>query len=217
MEKKSPSISYSEFQNLLIAICDGIDNNIDLLNELDSEIGDGDLGSTLHRGFKAIRQTCQQKYKTIGQLLVFAGMDFSNAACSTMGVLFGMAVLSAGVCVIENEFLDLTSVKKMLACSINSIKEKGGADLGDKTMLDIIIPISASLQHSLEMGFGGLVALESVFNESNLACEKTKHLMARKGRASWLGEQTIGHLDPGAVFISLIMKSIYEYFINDEK
>lgn len=215
MDNQINFCDYEKFQQLLLIICDQIEANIDLLNELDSAIGDGDLGITLHRGFQAIRRTAQKRYKTIGQLLVFSGMDFSNSACSTMGMLFGMAVLSAGVSVIEKDDIDLAASINMVNNAIRVIEEKGGAKVGDKTMLDTLVPISLSLQASLDNNLPIPIVVKNVYLASVAGCEGTRNLEARKGRASWLGYQTIGHLDPGAVFINLIMKAIYETVIKE--
>ncbi len=212
MDKGKDGLTYKEFSKLLKSICQDAENYKDYLNELDSAVGDGDLGITVSRGFNAVEKTLEKKHKNIGQILIKAGMDFNNAACSTMGFLLGMALMRMGSCIADKETLDLSAFYSMIFCAEESIKERGKAELGDKTMLDAIDSITVSLKKSIENKDSCAVAVEKAFHASEQGCEKTRNMLAVRGRARWLGTQTIGQLDPGAVLISLIMKSIYEYF-----
>jgi len=214
MDKGKIGITYNEFSKLLKCICRDTESYKDYLNELDSAVGDGDLGITVSRGFNAVEKTIETKFKNIGQLLLKAGMDFNNAASSTMGSLLGMALMRTGSCMGDKDVLDLPAFYKMIISVEESIKERGKAELGDKTMLDAIDPIRLSLKNSIEKKESCSVALEKVYRASEKGSENTKTMLAVRGRARWLGTQTIGHLDPGAVLISLIMKSVYEHFLE---
>ena len=211
MDKGKDGLTYKEFSKLLKRICQEAENYKDYLNELDSAVGDGDLGVTVSRGFKAVEKTLEKKHKNIGQLLIKAGMDFNNAACSTMGFLLGMALIRMGSCIAEKENIDLSAFYSMIYYAEESIKERGKAELGDKTMLDAIDSVTLSLKKSIEEKDSCMVAVEKAFHASEKGCEMTRPMLAVRGRARWLGAQTIGHLDAGAVLINLIMKSIYEH------
>lgn len=212
MDKEINGLSYSEFSNLFMYVCQDSESYKDYLTELDSATGDGDLGITISKGFKAIEETLKGSHKNIGQLLIKAGMDFNNAAGSTMGALFGMALMRAGKCLADLEKVDLKVFYQIVSCAEESIIEKGKAELGGKTMLDALDPARLSLKYSLDNNESTELALEKAYFASEKGCKNTKQMQATSGRSRWLGERTLGHVDPGAAFISLLFKSIYENY-----
>lgn len=212
MDNVISGLTYEEFALLLKCVCQDAESFKDHLSELDSAIGDGDLGITISRGFRAIEKTLEVKQKNAGQLLIKAGIEFNNSACSSMGVFFGTAMTSAGKAVGDKIVVDLAAFYQIVSSMQESISEKGKAQPGDKTMLDAFEPLRLSLKRSLEQNDPCKTALEKAYQASVDGSESTKAMQAVRGRARWLGERTIGHLDPGAVFISLIMKSIFENY-----
>jgi phosphoenolpyruvate---glycerone phosphotransferase subunit DhaL len=212
MDNVHTGLTYEEFTSLLKCICQDAESFKDYLSDLDSAIGDGDLGITISRGFHAVEEILEVKHKHIGQLLIKAGISFNNSACSTMGVLFGTALTSAGKTIGDTELIDLSAFSQIVCSMEESIADKGKAVLGEKTMLDAIDPVRLSLLSSMDKKEVGIVALEKAYQASTQGSETTREMQAAKGRSRWLGERTIGHLDPGAVFISLIMKSILDNF-----
>lgn len=214
MEKVKCGLDYKEFTDLLGKLCLDMISQKDNLNELDSAIGDGDLGNTVYRGFRAVQSTLELENKNIGQLLIRAGINLNNAACSTMGFLFGMALMRAGICIGDKDCITLKTIYAMVESIEDSIKEKGEAELGDKTMLDAIDPIRLSLKKSIRDNDSTEDALENAVQASRKGCNATRDMRAFKGRSRWLGERTIGHIDPGAYFICLIVESISRYYMN---
>jgi phosphoenolpyruvate---glycerone phosphotransferase subunit DhaL len=212
MDKENDGLTHEEFVKLLKSVCHDVESYKDYLTDLDSAIGDGDLGITIFRGFQAVEKTLDLPHKNIGELLMRAGIDFINAASSTGGLLIGSAIISAGKCIGDKTSITLSSFHKIVSCAEEEIMEKGKAEPGDKTMLDAIEPIRLSLNISLSKNEPGKIALEKAFKASEQGSEATRVMQASKGRSRWLGERTIGHLDPGAVFISLLMKSIYLHY-----
>lgn len=212
MDKENDGLLYSEFSNLLRYVCQDSESYKDYLTELDSATGDGDMGITISKGFKAIEKTLETTHKNIGQLLIKAGMDFNNAAGSTMGALFGMALMRSGKCLGDLNMVDLNVFFQIVSCAEESIIDKGKAEIGGKTMLDALDPARMSLKSSLENNDSIEIALEKAYLASEQGCEKTKQMQATSGRSRWLGERTLGHADPGAAFISLLFKSISENY-----
>ena len=211
METTTNGLTYNEFKDLLRKVCQDAESYKDFLTELDSAIGDGDLGITIYRGFQAVEKSLELPHENIGQLLMRAGVDFINAASSTGGFLIGSAIISAGKCIGDKVSISLFTFYEIVTCSEEEIREKGKAELGDKTLLDALEPIRISLKNSLETKEPIDIALKKAYEASEQGSEATRTMRALKGRARWLGERTLGHLDPGAVFISLIMKSIYRH------
>jgi phosphoenolpyruvate---glycerone phosphotransferase subunit DhaL len=215
MDNTTNGMTYEEFVKLLKRVCQDVESYKDYLTDLDSAIGDGDLGITIHRGFQAIEKSLEVAHKNIGQLLMRAGIDFINAASSTGGFLIGSAIISAGKCIGEKVSISLATFYDIVVCSEEEIREKGKAELGDKTMLDALEPIRLSLKNSVDIKESIDLALKKAYEASVQGSEATRYMQAKKGRSRWLGERTVGHLDPGAVFISLMMKSIYLYYIKE--
>jgi dihydroxyacetone kinase-like protein len=212
MDNVNDGLTYEEFVQLFRCVCHDAESYKDYLTDLDSAIGDGDLGITIFRGFQAVEKTLELSHRNIGELLLRAGIDFINAASSTGGLLIGSAMMTAGKCMGDKISLTLYSFYEIVSCVEESIMEKGKAELGDKTMLDAIDPIRLSLKNSLDNNESVEIALEKACKASEEGSEATRAMQALKGRSRWLGERTIGHLDPGAVFISLLMKSIFTHY-----
>jgi phosphoenolpyruvate---glycerone phosphotransferase subunit DhaL len=212
MDNVNDGLTHEQFVELFRCVCHDAESYKDYLTDLDSAIGDGDLGITILRGFQAVERTLEVSYKNIGQLLMRAGIDFINAASSTGGLLIGSAMISAGKCVGDKTSITLDTFYEMVSCAEEEIIEKGKAEPGDKTMLDAIEPIRLSLKKSLDNNEPTKIAIKKAYEASEQGSESTRVMQAKKGRARWQGERTIGHIDPGAVFISLIMKSIYSHY-----
>jgi phosphoenolpyruvate---glycerone phosphotransferase subunit DhaL len=209
MDTANSGLIYEDFVQLLKGICRDAESYKDYLTDLDSAIGDGDLGITIFRGFQAVEKTLELTHENIGQLLVRAGIDFINAASSTGGLLIGSAMISAGKCMGNKASVTLSTFYDIVSCAQEEIMEKGKAVPGDKTMLDAIEPIRLSLEKSLARNEPVEEALKRAKEASEQGSEATRTMKATKGRSRWLGDRSIGHLDPGAAVISMIMKSIY--------
>jgi dihydroxyacetone kinase-like protein len=214
MDKVNDGLTHEEFVQLLKSICHDAESYKDYLTDLDSAIGDGDLGITIFRGFQAVEKTLEVTHNNIGQLLMRAGIDFINAASSSGGFLIGSAMISAGKCMGDKTSITLSLFYEMVSCAEEEIIEKGKAKPGDKTILDAIEPVRLSLKNSLDKKEPAEEALKNAFVASEQGSEATRAMQATKGRSRWLGERSIGHLDPGAVFISLLMKSIYSHYLQ---
>ncbi|MGW5860721.1 dihydroxyacetone kinase subunit DhaL [Streptomyces sp. NPDC055239] len=176
-----------------------VDREASRLTELDSPIGDADHGSNLQRGFTAVAATLEKEAPaTPGAVLTLAGRQLISTVGGASGPLYGTLLRRTGKAlgdaaeVSEQEFADA------LRAGVDAVSALGGAAPGDKTMLDALVPAVDALAES----FG---AARDAANEGALA---TTPLQARKGRASYLGERSIGHQDPGATSSALLFDAL---------
>ena len=201
------------FINLLISrTADCIETNKDLLTELDSNIGDADHGINMSRGFQAIMgistELSQLKF---GEVLKKAGMTMLTKVGGASGPLYGSLLLGMSKCAPEEE-IDLKELAKMLHSGIEDVKKRGKSDIGEKTMLDVLVPVSSQLDKEVNNFQSKEQLLENIVKQAEKGLELTRQMEATKGRASFLGKRSIGHLDPGAMSSCLLIKSICEMF-----
>ena len=181
----------------------------DYLVQLDAAIGDGDHGTNMVRGFEAVVQALDgEAAATPGRLLILAGRTLVSTVGGASGPLWGSALRSAGRVLGDQATFDAAKLIELLAAALASIKDLGAAVIGDKTMVDALEPAVETLR--AEVGSGA--PLDTALGEAAVAAEAgmraTVPLQARKGRASYLGERSIGHQDPGATSTALIIRAL---------
>jgi phosphoenolpyruvate---glycerone phosphotransferase subunit DhaL len=193
-------------------ICEGMIEHQALLTELDSAIGDGDLGITFTKGCKAILESLDRDSSSISQVLIQAGIDFSNKTGATMGALIGTALIRAGKSAKGKTELDAQDLVKVFIASEAGVIERGKGTVGDKTLLDALIPAREAFEKAVESKKN----LVEAFNQATLAAEagmnSTIEMEAKLGRARWLGPRSVGHKDPGATAIFLLMQLAQESY-----
>ena len=185
----------------------------DYLTALDAKAGDGDHGLNMARGFSAAVEAVDEMddtqkpgpvLKTIGKALI---QNVGGAA----GPLYGVAFQKAGEAATDDTKLNIVSIEKLLTVAIDTIKARGKADKGDKTMLDTLIPIRDCF---LPKNSADKTLFEVLAEASKAAGEGvayTKTIAARKGRASLVGERSIGVEDPGAVSSMIMYRALYQF------
>lgn len=190
-----------EIQELVTRLDGALDHlaaSHDELRDLDSAIGDGDLGITVSKGAEAIRlKLARLENPTLPSLLRAAAAAFSTANPSTFAALVGGALMAAAKAVGSDEPTGRDAVAIGRA-AVNSIASRGRSQVGDKTVLD---PLAASidvLESMVSRSATGTQALEAMVSQARDAVAATSSLQSRRGRASWLGERSLGHPDPGA-------------------
>jgi dihydroxyacetone kinase-like protein len=147
-----------------------------------------------------------------------AGMDFNNKAGSTIGALLGVALIQAGKLALGWQEVDLSSLSMMAKAASEAIKQRGKAQLGDKTLLDSLIPAVEALEKAAEEGTGLLDGFQRALAASQEGFLATRQMQAMYGRARWLGERTFGHPDPGAAAICIMLESLVSFFqLNAEQ
>lgn len=179
--------------------------------ELDSHAGDGDFGMSLAKGFKQLKKEYDQIEKSdIGEFLKGCGMIITEYCGGASGPIWGSAFRSSAKYAIGRKDLRLEELAELMQGAVDGVQKCGGAKLGDKTLLDALIPAVESLKKSASEGDKMLEAMKKSSIEAVLGAEKTKEFVARKGRASYLGERSISFPDAGAVAIGVIFTGIVE-------
>jgi phosphoenolpyruvate---glycerone phosphotransferase subunit DhaL len=192
------------FRRWMTASAALIDREADRLTELDSAIGDADHGSNLQRGFTAVsKELAAESTDTPGAVLVLAGRKLISSVGGASGPLYGTLLRSAGKALGDDPEVTAAQLAEALRAGVASVAQLGGAKAGDKTMLDALEPAVAALGDT-----------EKSFRAAREAAEQgalaTVPMLARKGRASYLGERSIGHQDPGATSSALLMGALAE-------
>ncbi len=201
----------SRVYECLERIGESITANRDFLTDLDREIGDGDHGVNMARGFAAVIQKADPEEKDIGGMLKKVGMILLSTVGGASGPLYGTAYIEAGKVLLGKETLSEADFRAALEAAIAGIQKRGRAVRGEKTMLDALIPALEAYSAKTNEGCSLAEGLEAACAAAKNGVEFTKTIAATKGRASYLGERSIGHQDPGATSATLTLKAILDF------
>jgi dihydroxyacetone kinase-like protein len=202
------SITRDDTLNWVKAIATVIGENSKYLTELDAAIGDADHGANMDRGFKAVMNKLPEiSDKDIGTVFKTIGMTLISTVGGAGGPLYGTFFLQIGTKTAGKMELSLTDWAEALEAALNGVVMRGKAEVGDKTMVDALTPAVAVLKQSVPDGQTINKALELSAEAARKGMEGTIPLVARKGRASYLGERSAGHQDPGATSSFLILQA----------
>jgi dihydroxyacetone kinase-like protein len=179
----------------------------DELRDLDAALGDGDLGITVSSGAQAVREGLRElpADATIADVLRVAGQRFASANPSTMSALVAGGLFAAAKRVGDPSSLDRAGGVLILEAATSAIETRGGAQLGDKTIVDALHP---SLEALRAAGADDRVALAAMIDAARQAVADTALLQSRRGRAAWLGDRTVGHPDGGATAYLRLLEAI---------
>jgi phosphoenolpyruvate---glycerone phosphotransferase subunit DhaL len=181
----------------------------DHLVQLDAAIGDADHGINMTRGFEAVVHALgAESGSPPGKLLVLAGRTLVSTVGGASGPLWGSALRSGGRVLGDQPSFDGPQLVDVLAAALASVKDLGTAALGDKTMVDALEPAVTTLRERVAAGDTLTHALDDAAAAAEAGMRATIPLQARKGRASYLGERSVGHQDPGATSTALIMRAL---------
>ena len=190
------------FRRWMTATAAAVDREAERLTALDSPIGDADHGSNLQRGFRAVAATLEKEAPdTPGGILILAGRQLISTVGGASGPLYGTLLRRTGKALGQAGEVSEAELADALRAGVDAVMTLGGAAPGDKTMIDALVPAVDAL------GEGGFAAARTAAEEGALA---TTPLQARKGRASYLGERSIGHQDPGATSSALLIAGLAE-------
>ena len=189
------------FRRWMTATAASVDREAEHLTALDSPIGDADHGSNLQRGFTAVIATLEKEAPdTPGAVLTLAGRQLISTVGGASGPLYGTLLRRTGKALGEAGEVGEEQLAEALRAGVDAVMKLGGAAPGDKTMIDALVPAVEALGD-------GFTAARAAAEEGALA---TTPLQARKGRASYLGERSIGHQDPGATSSALLIAGLAE-------
>ena len=189
------------FRRWMTATATSVDREAERLTALDSAIGDADHGSNMQRGFAAVRTTLENEAPdTPGAVLMLSGRQLISTVGGASGPLYGTLLRRTGKALGEAAEVGEEQLAEALRAGVQGVMKLGGAAPGDKTMVDALLPAVEALGN----GFGA--AREA----AEKGAKDTVPLLARKGRASYLGERSIGHQDPGATSSALLIATLDE-------
>ncbi len=203
------SITTATLLNWLRHAAELIHAQRDHLTALDAAIGDADHGANLDRGFAAVVDALAgQEQADAGALLKAVGMRLISTVGGASGPLYGTAFRRAGK-TLEGYFeLSGADLLRALRAFADGVMTVGKAEPGDKTMVDALVPAVDALEYALEAGSPLDVALRSAAEAAHVGAVATIPIIARRGRASYLGERSIGHQDPGATSAALLLQAL---------
>ena len=190
---------------------DEISRSKEYLTRLDAAIGDGDHGINMDRGFRAVQQKLDAALPTdLGALFKLVGSTLISTVGGASGPLYGTAFLRLGGALAGKTTASLPDLSAALALAYEGVAARGKSHRGEKTMLDAFGPGVDALQAGTQAGRSLQESTDAATTAAEIGAEATAPLLATKGRASFLGENSIGHLDPGATSTALFFRALAE-------
>jgi dihydroxyacetone kinase-like protein len=185
------------------------------LRELDAAIGDGDLGITVTIGFEAVHEALPALADAdLGTVLMRSGMAFNRKAASTFGALFATMMMRAAKEAKGLSEVGLPEIAAMFAVAAEGVKERGKAQVGDKTLLDALVPAAEALGEAQAAGAPLAAALQQAARAAEQGARATVEMKSKIGRASWFSDRTQGVQDPGATAVALMVASLSDFVQN---
>jgi phosphoenolpyruvate---glycerone phosphotransferase subunit DhaL len=205
--------SLDDLELVVMTMSRTIVDNADYFAQLDAVVGDGDFGYSLRNGFEVVLADYDTFDKaSVGAVLKKIGLVISGKVGGVSGPMWGTAFLRAGIVAGDRTELTPEDVIAMLRAAIAGIMARGGAELGDKTLLDALAPATDSLEAAIAdpsmHGDHAVAAIQRAADVAVKAAEETKPLIAKRGRAAYTGERSIGSVDAGATAIGVILQAI---------
>jgi phosphoenolpyruvate---glycerone phosphotransferase subunit DhaL len=210
-------VSADQVSDWIRAFAAAVAENREYLTELDSAIGDADHGINMNRGMQAvIGKLDTAEPADVGALLKTVGMTLVSTVGGASGPLYGTLFLQMGTSAAGKTELSGQDWADALAAGVAGVQRRGKAELGDKTMLDALIPAVETLRSALGNGSSLDEALDQSAHTAQEGMTATIPLVARKGRASYLGERSANHQDPGATSSWLLLRTAAETLATED-
>jgi len=202
------TISAKQIHSALLGLCDTIEKEKDYLSDIDGAIGDGDHGVNMAKCFRGVRTKLEAAdTKDVGAVLDVVGMEVMNSVGGAMGALYGTMFISLSTKAKGKGEVTLSDLSAMFTDALNGILAIGKAKVGDKTMVDTLTPAVVALEQAAQQDKPLKEALTDFEAAAAAGMESTRDLVAKMGRASRLGERTVGHLDAGATSCYYILQA----------
>lgn len=195
-------MNITETKEILKEISDTIIENKEYLTELDSAIGDGDHGFNMAKGFKFVKEALEDDFDDYKSLFMMVSQKLISKVGGASGPLYGTFFMKFAMKLNGVDNLDRNSFNEAFKDGVEGVKMRGKAKVGDKTMIDVLEPVSIALNEGKDFSQVLEIAKEKL--------DYTKEIKANKGRASYIGERSIGHIDPGAMSSYLMLKKVFE-------
>lgn len=205
-----------DIKEILRKISTIIETNKLYLSELDAAIGDGDHGLNMSKGFKAVVEKIKDLPEDdLGNILKSSGMALVSTVGGASGPLYGTAFMKAGVILLKKSTMNINDFIEILQEALDGIKMRGKATEGEKTMIEALSPAIEAGKKAIDQGKTTKEILILIRDAAKEGMEHTKNIIATKGRASYLGERSLGHQDAGATSMYLILNTITEELVKD--
>jgi len=203
------TITTSQMLQALDTMCDTIEDQKEYLSELDGAIGDGDHGVNMAKCFRKVKKKlAESSAEDVGILLKDVGMVVLNSVGGAMGALYGTFFLKLSQASAGKSEVTLSDLVAMLQTGEQGILDIGKASLGDKTLIDTLSPAVRAIEAAEKEGKKLIGALADFEQAAKVGMKSTREMLAKMGRASRLGERTIGHQDAGATSCYFILRSL---------
>ena len=192
-----------------------IDNNAPEIEKLDQEIGDGDHIFNVQRGIKLVIELEPIiKHLSMSKALNQIAMKILSGIGGSSGALFGTLFMTMAKVSNIDDGIDYKKAINMFVDGVEAVKQRGKADVGEKTMMDVLIPVATCLKEGVEKDIDLKDLMRKTIETAEKGMLSTKNLLATKGRASFLGERSKGHIDPGARSSQLMIKTVCMSILN---
>lgn len=196
-------------ERLVQVIAQTVLENEKYFSDLDAVVGDGDFGYSLARGFGKLTEDWDKlEYQDVSGLLKKTAMVLSSRIGGTSGPIWGTAFLRAGTTLADKPEPSGQDAVAALRASVDGIKQRGNSDVGDKTLLDALVPAVDTLEQQLDDGKPAAEALQAASATARESAEATKTMLAQRGRASYSGERSRESVDAGAMAIAVIFEAV---------
>ena len=200
----------AEVREMIVAVSHGVIASTDRLTQADKAIGYGDHGVGMARGFASVIEKVEgQEFTSIGHLFKTVGTAILTSAGGAAGAVFGTLFRGAAENVGDRSVLTAALFSRMLLDGLRAVEDRGQAKPGDKTMIDALEPAAVESERQSSAPLDE--ALTAIAEAARLGMEKTREMVATVGKAKTLGERSLGHPDPGALSMSLILEFMAEY------
>jgi dihydroxyacetone kinase phosphoprotein-dependent L subunit len=197
-------------KDVVLSIIDAIESNKAWLSEIDGAVGDGDHGVNMAKGMAMVKEKIGAAGGDTGALLRLTGMTLLANIGGAMGPIYGTFFMRMGKAIEGKDGVSEEDLLAMLSSALEGIKQRGGAKVGDKTLVDALEPAIKGYQDALKADAGFAAAIDRMIESAREGMEGTKELVAKVGRSSRLGERSKGTIDAGAASCYLILKALGE-------
>lgn len=216
---QSPGLSLEQLRQMFLYVAGEIVNSTALLTQADKAIGDGDHGVGMARGFEAVRERLENdSFESVGSLLKAVGTTLITSVGGASGIIFGTFFRGGAERLLERREFQAPDLGMLLSDGLEAVMARGGARPGDKTVVDALEPAAraveaAAVKTAAAAGAAtaAAAAAKAAAEAAGKGVEETKEMIARIGKAKTLGERSLGHPDPGALSMHLILQAIADF------
>jgi len=213
-----PTADLADVETVVRTIATVAVDNEKYFGELDAVVGDGDFGFSMARGFELVLSEWDDFDRaSIGTFLKKIAVVITSRIGGTSGPVGGTAFLRAGAAAGTDDHLDAAKVVAMLRAAVEGIKVRGKSDVGDKTLLDALVPAVDTIEKQVGEGHGAAEALRAAAVTARERAEATRPMLAKRGRAAYTGERSVGTLDAGAVAVAVMLEALADQWAQPAK